>query len=86
MEPKYDSLLETAKGAIMGQPPDAHYPAWYAGMLKDVPAADVREDTHGLWIEGEYGFNRCSECGYEFDRPEEKTLFCPGCGANMEPR
>ena len=26
---------------IMGQPPDAHYPSWYAAQLEDIPAADV---------------------------------------------
>lgn len=49
------------------------------------PAVDVREDTRGLWIEDDYGYSHCTECGYELDHPEEKTQFCPGCGANMEP-
>lgn len=49
------------------------------------PAADVRENIHGQWIEDDYAFNHCSECGYELDYPEEKTPFCPGCGATMEP-
>lgn len=48
------------------------------------PAADVAPVRHGRWIEDDYGFNRCSECGYEWDESEYKTPFCPECGANME--
>lgn len=55
-----------------------------ARALQALPAADVRENVQGEWIEDDYGYNRCSECGYEFDYAEEKTPFCPGCGANME--
>ena len=33
--------------------------------LRDMPAEEVREDTHGQWIEDDYAFNHCSECGYE---------------------
>lgn len=40
----YISRKEAIK-AIMGQPPDAHYPSWYAGIIEKVPAADVRENT-----------------------------------------
>lgn len=27
--------------AILGEPPDAHYPSWYAEKIKALPAADV---------------------------------------------
>ena len=54
-------------------------------FVNRLPAADVRPVVRGVWIENDYAFNRCSECGYEFDHPEEKTTFCPGCGSNMEP-
>lgn len=43
------------------------------------------ERISGKWISDDYGYNRCSECGYEHDHPEEKTLYCPGCGAYMDP-
>ncbi len=38
----------------------------------------------GHWVEDQYGYNRCSECGYEHGSPEYVTPFCPGCGAHME--
>ena len=34
---------EDALNAIYGEPPDAHYPGWYAAILMDIPAADVVE-------------------------------------------
>ena len=40
--------------------------------------------SSGQWIEDDYAYNRCSECGYEFDVPEEKTPYCPHCGADMD--
>lgn len=36
------------------------------------------------WIEDEYGYNRCSACGFEFGSPEEKCAVCPRCGTAME--
>ena len=32
---------EAALRAILGEPPDAHYPSWYAGTIEKIPAADV---------------------------------------------
>lgn len=32
---------ESAIEAIMSEPPDAHYPQWYAEKIKSIPAADV---------------------------------------------
>ena len=37
----------------------------------------------GQWIEDEYGFFRCSVCGYEWDEPEYSEPCCPKCGATM---
>lgn len=42
------------------------------------------EQETGEWIEDEYGYHRCSECGWEWDTPEMVTPYCPGCGARME--
>lgn len=33
------------------------------GRIEDIPAADVRENKHGHWIETEDGGLKCSECG-----------------------
>lgn len=46
-------------------------------------SADVAPVVHGKWIEDDYGFNHCSECGYEWDESEYATEYCPGCGAKM---
>lgn len=48
------------------------------------PASDVAPVTHGEWIEDDYGYNRCSACGWEWDEPEAVSLYCPHCGAKME--
>lgn len=48
------------------------------------PAADVAEVVHGKWLEDDYGYFRCSECGSEQDTPEYTTPFCPLCGAKMD--
>lgn len=51
---------------------------------EDTPASDVAPVTHGEWIEDDYGYNRCSACGWEWDEPEAVSLYCPHCGAKME--
>lgn len=84
--PDYISREEAIK-AIMSQPTEAHYPAWYAALLRTVPPVDIKVtgDMHGRWIEDDHEYNRCSECGYVYELWKKKTPFCPGCGANMEP-
>lgn len=42
------------------------------------------EKAYGMWIEDDYGYFHCSECGYEHDSPEYITPYCPHCGANMD--
>lgn len=32
---------QAALDAVLGEPPDAHYPSWYAERIKALPAADV---------------------------------------------
>lgn len=57
-------------------------------VLGEIPAADVHPVNFGKltgeWLEDEYGYCRCSICGYEFDDPETTTPYCPNCGAKME--
>ena len=79
---------EVAIAEIMGQPPDAHYPSWYAEQIKNLPAADVRPVVRGHWEESPMNGIVCSECGRE--RPLEpfgetgwNSDFCPWCGADM---
>ena len=62
---------------------DAIYIDGVMAVIETLLAADVEPVRRGEWIEDDYAFNRCSECGYEFDSPEIKTPYCPNCGAKM---
>ena len=53
-------------------------------IIDNQPTADVAEVVHGKWLEDDYGYFRCSECGSEQDTPEYTTPFCPLCGAKMD--
>lgn len=67
---------------IMGQPPEPHYPSWYAEQIKALPSAQP-ERKKGKWIRepNVYGVVYCSECDYELHT--NNTNFCPNCGAEM---
>ena len=52
--------------------------------INQIAVADVAEVVHGKWLEDDYGYFRCSECGSEQDTPEYTTPFCPLCGAKMD--
>lgn len=43
---KYIELDEIRK-AIMGQPPDAHYPSWYMGLIEQLPYVNTMK--YGQW-------------------------------------
>ena len=84
---------EAAIDVIMSDPPDAHYPHWYADKIKSIPAADVAPVRHGRWIEPSrlyYGAKQyeCSLCWPEAfwykHRITEKYPCCPNCGAKMD--
>ena len=49
----------------------------------DAPNEDD-EQVYGEWIEDDYSYFHCSQCGYEHDSPEYVTPYCPHCGACME--
>ena len=87
---------EDALSAILGAPPDAHYPEWYASILAKLPAADVAPVQHGCWsgegdgyADGELVFDvwHCSNCDHCIDDgtddPERLPNYCPNCGAKM---
>ena len=79
--------------AIMSEPPDAHYPHWYADKIKSIPAADVEPVRHGRWIMGtgenglQRGYRKCSRCGeivkYGYSLYGVHN-FCNYCGAKMD--
>ena len=57
---------EAAIDAIMSEPPDAHYPHWYADKIKSIPAADVAPVRHGKWLVKDNGWGGtyyiCTDC------------------------
>lgn len=83
---EYIEREETYK-AIMDEPPDAHYPQWYAEKIKSIPAADVTPVVHGRW---ETNSDRpdsliCSVCKCGFDMwKHDPHNYCPNCGAQMD--
>ena len=77
---------EAAIAAIMSEPPDAHYPQWYADKIKAIPTANVAPVRHGRWIYEPVEFSlvkdiRCSVCRRYVKVPED---YCPGFGAKMD--
>ena len=79
---------ESAIEAIMSDPPDAHYPQWYADKIKAIPVADVAPVVHGRWIEQEkYTFGVMYDCSICRDRILDNGHswnYCPNCGARMD--
>lgn len=75
---------EAAIEAIMGEPPDAHYPHWYADKIKAITAADVATVRHGRWVEPHDEFCACSICKYPVYVGWNQTNYCPNCGAKMD--
>lgn len=84
---------QDAIDTILSEPPDAHYPSWYAEKIKKLPIIEPERQT-GEWVEDKYGRVVCSECGrpapmimtgclinrhMEYD----KSKFCWNCGADM---
>ena len=73
--------------AIMSEPPDAHYPTWYADILWELPSAEPRKK--GKWIvTSEFEdccYAKCNQCKvtqvFYYNKP--LTNFCPNCGADM---
>lgn len=80
---------DQAYKAIMGQPPDAHYPDWYGTIIKNLPAADVKPVVRGKWKGGNRGYSwhgECPECKEVFNLQvwyADVMNFCPNCGADM---
>jgi rubrerythrin len=77
---------------ILSNPPDAHYPVWFAEQIENLPAADVIEVVHGRWVKNEEESQNhiesiyfCSACqNWEAWGETEKYKYCPNCGAKMD--
>ena len=81
---------EAAIEAIMCEPPDAHYPQWYADKIKAIPSADVSPVRHGRWElvgadkrgrGGNWKYTGRDGCGKSYPY---QCDFCPNCGAKMD--
>jgi len=57
--------------------------AWNKAMVGNNTNVPSKEKT-GEWIEGDYTYYHCSECGFEYDKPEKVSPYCPQCGTKME--
>lgn len=56
--------------------------------LRQLPAADVRENIHGNWVgidDFPYEEFECDRCGYIIEVASGASFanFCPNCGADM---
>ena len=55
---------EAAIRKVNGEFPDAHYPSWYAELLKEIPSADVQPVV------------RCRECRHWRVSMDRTTTWC----------
>lgn len=76
---------------ILSNPPDAHYPVWFAEQIGNLPAADVVEVVHGEWLGWGKGgmplyenYGTCSVCHEDAEICTEHRNYCPNCGAKMD--
>lgn len=71
---------------IMGEPPDAHYPSYYADLVDKAPTLDVQPVRRGEW-KYFHKQNRavCTQCSFErnLDADFGAAVSCPNCGADM---
>ena len=78
---------DAAIAVIMSEPPDAHYPHWYAYKIKAIPAADVAQVRHGQWVKRGCKW-QCTNCKVLMSidgTPKENLLnYCPNCGCLMD--
>ena len=55
--------------------------SWLFAIINEIPTADT--ERRGEWIPDDYAYYHCSECGYEQDKRECVSPYCPQCGAKM---
>lgn len=79
---------DSLKKKIMGEPPEARYPSWYAMMVDEEPSVEPELKT-AYWrthiFDGIMGGRpRAYMCGYCNFISFARTNYCPNCGAKME--
>ena len=78
------SYIYFAAGAILGAVLGVLAMALATASDSDGTEPQGEPERHrGEWIEDEYGFPRCSNCGMEREEREIQTPYCPYCGAYM---
>lgn len=75
---------EAAIAAIMSEPPDAHYPQWYADKIKFITAADVATVRHGQWLCVDTDTEQFFLCNICKKKEYWESDYCPNCGAKMD--
>lgn len=69
---------------ILGQPPEVHYPSWYAERIRELPPAVPKT---GKWIDHrDEGYVECPFCrsATNCDGNIDELHYCFSCGAKME--
>ena len=64
------------------------YGASFLATIECAPAADVAEVVHGRWVFTNAGW-KCNLCGHSMPywpmaSTQERTNYCPNCGAKMD--
>lgn len=81
-----DDLIsrQAAIEKILGQPPEPHYPSWYAEQIKELPSAEPKRETAtvsvGISKGGVTMWYECEACGEPVDQGD---TFCSGCGRRL---
>lgn len=77
-----DSVVaEIKKNKLMAEPTAKRC----LDIIKDATTYLEPPRKYGKWVEDKFGYNACSECGYEWDTPEyDEAKYCPQCGAKMD--
>ena len=68
---------------ILSNPPDAHYPVWFAEQIGNLPAADVIEVVHVEWETADTPLGHYYICSVWSDFSALEHKYCPYCGAKM---
>lgn len=53
-------------------------------IIESAPAADVRPERHGLWLDSESPLTSSCKCSLCICYFESETPYCPNCGAKMD--
>ena len=75
---------QAAIDTILGQPPEPHYPSWYAEQIRKLPPAEPKRETANVSVGTSKGgvtmWYECDACGEPVDPGD---TFCSGCGREL---